>query len=365
MKKEILLPSVIITPLILLVVLLSFGNQGQKMDSNMPAPEHEELRTETLQEMPKDLFSADFSFKQDDTLTSKRTVKSTDGVLHTIPLGQILGGGPEKDGIPSIDDPKFLSINEVDGFLDDADPGLSFKYGDEVRFYPFKILVWHEIVNDIYGDKKVLITYCPLCLSGIVFEPYVEGEYVEFGTSGKLWNSNLVMYDRKTDSYWSQILGEGIKGSQAGKKLNVLPFDQLRFGEWKKKYPNGKVLSKDTGAIRFYGTDPYGDYYTTPGTFFPVDKEDSRLTDKEFVLGVLVNGEAKAYVPAHVKANANSDGIVRDIFNGKTLELHYIQDLDVVRIFEVLSDSELKRINPLPSFWFSWIATHPDSELYE
>jgi len=296
---------------------------------------------------------------QDNGGAVEKEIMVTNGVKHSVPLDFILGGGPPKDGIPSIDRPKFISISEAGKQLSDTEPGLALEIGNVNRFYPFQILVWHEIVNDTIGGKRVLVTYCPLCLSGIVFDPVVAGEQVEFGTSGKLWNSNLVMYDRKTDSLWSQILGEAIVGEMTGAKLMVLPSDMVRFGDWRKLNPSGEVLSRDTGAIRFYGQDPYGDYYTSPGTFFPVDKKDSRLSEKEFVLGVVVNGKAKAYWPPAVKKR----GMVEDVFQGKTIVAQYEKDIDAVRLFEKKSDGTFERINPFGSFWFSWVAAHPDTEL--
>lgn len=293
------------------------------------------------------------------TFTTKE-IMITDDTKHSVPLDEILGGGPPKDGIPSIDNPKFVSFSDAGKFLKDSEPGIAFEINGEARFYPFQILVWHEIVNDTVSGQRVLITYCPLCLSGIVFDPVVQGERVEFGTSGKLWNSNLVMYDRKTDSLWSQILGESIVGEMTGTKLTVLPSDQIRFGEWKKLHPNGEVLSRDTGATRFYGQDPYGDYYTTPGTFFPVYKKDGRLPKKEFVLGIVVSGKTKAYWPAAVK----KVGSVEDVFEGKTIVAKYEQDIDAIRLFEKKGET-LERINPFGAFWFSWVAAHPDTELYK
>jgi len=296
---------------------------------------------------------------QDNSGAVEKEIMVTDGVKHSVPLDSILGGGPPKDGIPSIDNPKFISISEASKQLSDTEPGLAFELGNVNRFYPFQILVWHEIVNDTINGKRVLVTYCPLCLSGIVFDPLVNGERVEFGTSGKLWNSNLVMYDRKTDSLWSQILGEAIVGEMTGTRLEVLPSDQVRFGDWRKLHPSGEVLSRDTGTTRFYGQDPYGDYYTTPGTFFPVDKKDSRLDEKEFVLGIVVNGKAKAYWPPAIKKTGRSE----DVFQGKTIIAEYEKDIDAVRLFEKKNDEKLVRINPFGSFWFSWVAAHPDTEL--
>lgn len=300
------------------------------------------------------------SILNEDQSFSTKEIMVTDGVKHSVPLNEIVGGGPPKDGIPSIDNPKFVSVAEAGKFLNDSDHGIALDISGTARFYPFQILVWHEIVNDTINDQRVLVTYCPLCLSGIVFDPVVHGERVEFGTSGKLWNSNLVMYDRKTDSLWSQILGEAIVGEMTGAKLTVLPSDQIRFGEWRKLHPNGEVLSRDTGVTRFYGQDPYGDYYTTPGTFFPVDKKDARLGEKEFVLGIVVNGKAKAYWPAAIK----KAGTVEDNFEGKTIIAKYEPDIDAVRLFEK-KNGELLRINPFGAFWFSWVAAHPDTELYK
>lgn len=298
---------------------------------------------------------------QDISGVTEKEIMITNGVKHSVPLDSILGGGPPKDGIPSIDHPKFISIGEASKQLSDTEPGLALEIDGVGRFYPFQILVWHEIVNDTIGDKRVLVTYCPLCLSGIVFDPLVDGEQVEFGTSGKLWNSNLVMYDRKTESLWSQILGEAIVGEKTGTRLEVLPSDQIRFGDWKKLHPNGEVLSQDTGSKRFYGQDPYGDYYTKPGTFFPVDKKDSRLPEKEFVLGIVINGKAKAYWPEAVK----KVGEVEDTFQGKTIIAEYEKEIDAIRLYERNADGTRERINPFGAFWFSWVAAHPDTELYK
>lgn len=289
----------------------------------------------------------------------KKEIFVTEGVKHSVPLNEILGGGPAKDGIPPINNPKFIAIAEADSFLKGPEPGIALEIDGVSRFYPFQILVWHEIVNDIINGKRVLVTYCPLCLSGIVFDPTVKGEQVEFGTSGKLWNSNLVMYDRKTDSLWSQILGEAIVGEMTGTRLKVLASDMMRYENFKKVYPKGVVLSKETGAVRFYGQDPYGDYYTTPGTYFPVGKKDNRLADKDFVLGIVVNGKAKAYLPEAIK-NA---GEIEDSFEGKIIIARYEKDIDAVRLYERKADGTRERINPFGAFWFSWVAAHPETEL--
>ena len=165
---------------------------------------------------------------QNDGGKVEKEIMITNGVKHSVPLDAVIGGGPSKDGIPPIDHPKFISVGEASKQLSDAEPGIALEIGNVSRFYPFQILVWHEIVNDTINGKRVLVTYCPLCLSGIVFDPLVNGERVEFGTSSKLWNSNLVMYDRKTDSLWSQIFSEAILEEMTGIRLEVAySFDKL------------------------------------------------------------------------------------------------------------------------------------------
>lgn len=347
----------IIVAVIIIGVVAVFALSRTVFRNDFPLPKGGETKKETI------------SISTEDQSFSTKEIMITDGVKHSVSLNEILGGGPAKDGIPSIDNPKFGSIAEASKFLKDGDPGIALDINGTARFYPFQILVWHEIANDTINGQRVLVTYCPLCLSGIVFDPMVptsaeattgkQGERVEFGTSGKLWNSNLVMYDRKTNSLWSQILGEAIVGELTGTRLTVLPSDMTRFGEFKKLHSQGTVLSRDTGITRFYGQDPYGDYYTTPGTYFPVGKKDNRLSDKDFVLGIVVNGKAKAYWPDAVK----KVGEITDQFAGKTIVARYEKEIDAVRLFEKKADGAALRINPFGAFWFSWAAAHPETEL--
>jgi len=302
---------------------------------------------------------------EEDMGTSPRTritkeIMITDGVKHSIPLEEILSGGPPKDGIPPIDNPKFVSVAEADKWLNDTEPGVVFSRGDTHRFYPYQILVWHEIVNDTVDGERVLVTYCPLCLTGFVLDPLVQGERVEFGTSGKLWKSNLVMYDRKTDSLWAQVLAEAVVGEMTGTKLKILQSDQARYGDWKKLYPDGEVLSRDTGSARSYGRSPYGDYFdVTNLSLSLVNPTDTRLPNDAFVFGIVVNEKPKAYWTQAVKAK----GMVEDMFEGERIILRHDKELDVIRMFRVLASGEEERINPVSGFWFSWAAVHPDTEL--
>jgi hypothetical protein len=286
----------------------------------------------------------------------------TGGTKHSVPLDEIISGGPPKDGIPSIDQPKFISVSEANEWLKDEEPGIAFSRGQTNRFYPYQILVWHEIVNDTVDGNRILVTYCPLCLTGYIFDPLVKDKRVEFGTSGKLWKSNLVMYDRKTDSLWSQILGEAIVGEMTGSKLEVLPSDQMKFGVWKKLYPDGQVLSRETGATRFYGSSPYGNYFSTTNLALSLAKPtDTRLPNEAFVLGIVINDQAKAY---HVEA-IKKQGSVEDVFEGKTIIARFEPEIEAVRLYEKMPDGNLKRINPFSSFWFAWVAAYPNTELYK
>ncbi|MBI3335149.1 MAG: DUF3179 domain-containing protein [Candidatus Portnoybacteria bacterium] len=296
------------------------------------------------------------------TPSDKKAVGEALEIKHSIPIGEILSGGPPKDGIPSIDNPKFVSITEADTWLKDEEPGVAYSQGNTDRFYPYQILVWHEIVNDRVNGERILVTYCPLCLTGYIFDPVVQGERVGFGTSGKLWKSNLVMYDRKTDSLWSQILGEAIVGEMTGTKLTVLPSDQVRYGSWKKLHSAGQVLSRDTGAERFYGSNPYGDYFSATNLALSLAKPtDTRLPNDAFVFGIVINGKAKAY---HVDA-IKKKGFLEDAFQDTTLVLQYEKDLDAVRMFKKKDDGTRERINPFSAFWFSWASVHPQTEVYK
>ena len=345
------------------------------------------------------------------SITSNRQIFVTDGVKHNIPLDEIISGGPPKDGIPPIDNPKFVSVKEAGNFLDDEEPGLGVVIKGEARFYPYQILVWHEITNDTIQGEPVLVTYCPLCATGITFERKISttGEVTTFGTSGKLWQSNLLMYNRtKTgeedkESLWSQVLGEAVVGEFTGTKLRIIISDTIRFGDWKKLHPDTKVLSRDTGSSRPYGTDPYGDYYTSGSIIFPLANQDDRLELKDFVLGIEINNKFKAY---ESQATARAGVINDELANTKILVVHQpetntgVQEAGVVRMFErtldgqtysfeiknnllfdketnsqwtfngeavsgSLKGSQLKSVSYIPGFWFSWVAVHPETELFK
>ena len=221
-------------------------------------------------------------------------------------------------------------------------------------------------MNDtLPSGQRVLISCCPLCLTGFAIDPVVQGERVEFGVSGILWESNLVMYDRKTNALWSQVLSEGVIGPETGKKLEILPSDVVQYGKWKEQYPQGEVLSRSTGFFgRQYTGNVYGgSYFDVPQAsrfFRSGSSQDHRLAEEAVVLGVVVNGKAKAYNIASIK----SVGTTEDMFKGEEFILRHEKDLDVVRMYRTLEDGSQERVSPVSGFWFSWAAAHPETELY-
>lgn len=223
---------------------------------------------------------------------------STNFCLHSVPYGEIFSGGPPPDGIPPIDNPKFDDVASADEWLEDREPVIFFQEGDDARAYPLQILMWHEIVNDVVGNRPVVVTFCPLCNTALVFErPELDDELLTFGTSGNLRNSDLVMYDRQTESWWQQFSGESIIGDLTGTQLTFLPAAIISWTDFKSQNPQGQVLSLDTGFNRNYGSNPYVGYDDVNQTpFLYVGELDDQLLPMERVLGILLpNGEGVAY----------------------------------------------------------------------
>ena len=287
-------------------------------------------------------------------------IKVTDkGVKYLIDPKKILSGGPPMDGIPSIDKPEFVSVDQADKWIKDNELVMAIDYKGTKKVYPLQIMVWHEIVNDKIAGDPILITYCPLCGSGIAFERkiLVNGQKteVEFGTSGKLYNSNLVMYDRKTKSYWTQIGGKAIVGKLTGQILKGISIDTVVWRDWKKQHPKSLVLSQKTGFNRRYGKDPYGSYYEDSFLFFPVEKEDKRVHPKTVIFGIDVKGTYKAYKEEDVKK-----GTIKDKVNGVNLKV----ERDAAGTVKITNTDTGKEIVKERDFWFAWYAFHPNTLLY-
>ncbi len=236
----------------------------------------------------------------------------------TIPVEEVFDGGPGKDGIPSVDNPQFESFQSID-YLNDKDLVIGvFRNGIAGKAYPHPILDWHEIVNDNIGDLNFALTYCPLTGTGVSWNRDIDGETTTFGVSGKLYNTNLIPYDRLTDSYWSQLRLDCVSGSLIDRKIETTQIIETTWATWKAAYPNAVVMNTDTGFNRNYNNYPYGDYRTNDNNIiFPVSNLDTRLPAKERVLGVIEDSAQKVYsielfdVPHVIEDNvAGIDNIV-------------------------------------------------------
>ena len=225
----------------------------------------------------------------------------TDFAKHTVPLDEFQSGGPGKDGIPAIDHPHFVSVPQANEWLADREPVIELDLGGTARAYPLQILIWHEIVNDDVGGIPAVVTFCPLCNTAIAFDRIVGGRTLSFGTTGNLRNSDLVMYDRQTESWWQQFGGEALVGHYAGQQLRQLPARIVAWREFERRDPHGRVLTRDTGFSRPYGQNPYSGYddASTPPFFGAAHANDHRLQPKERVV-FLERGRDAAVVPFSV-----------------------------------------------------------------
>ncbi len=220
----------------------------------------------------------------------------TNFAKHSVPYAEIISGGPPPDGIPPIDRPSFVTLSEASAWLKDNEPAILFTWKDEARAYPLQILIWHEIANDTVGGQPVTITFCPLCNAAIAFDRTLDGVTYDFGTTGNLRNSDLVMWDRQTQSWWQQLSGEAIVGELTGKQLKFLPASIVSFADFKRAFPNGKVLSRETGYDRSYGRNPYVGYDDIDSSpFLFAGTSDPRLRPMERVVALNVGGVDVAY----------------------------------------------------------------------
>jgi len=211
----------------------------------------------------------------------------TDHENTSIDIREITSGGPPKDGIPAVDDPMFVDTATASEWVNEVEPVIALKIGDDARAYPLQILIYHEIVNDVVDGKPVTVTFCPLCNASIVFDRQVDGAVLDFGTTGRLRNSDLVMYDRQTESWWQQFTGEGLIGHYNGVRLEQINSQIVSFADFVIAFPDGKVLSRDTGFRRSYGQNPYmgyDDINSNPFLFY--GKKDDRLPAMERVLSI-------------------------------------------------------------------------------
>ncbi|MDX1521242.1 MAG: DUF3179 domain-containing protein [Anaerolineae bacterium] len=409
---------------------LSFGGNETTLAAEVDPPESvaEEVAITEAEEEPV-VEEAASPAKQVTILTEddrpNQLVSATQGWntnfnKHTIPYDELLSGGPPRDGIPSIDDPKFISTAEAGEWLADNEPVISLVIEDDARAYPLQVLTWHEIVNDTVADVPVAVTFCPLCNSAITFDRRFDGQVFEFGTSGLLRKSDLVMYDRTTETLWQQFTGEGIVGDLAGEQLTFIPSSLISFADFKAAHPDGVVLSRDTGFSRRYGENPYVGYDSVGSNPFLFRGEiDGRLSAMERVvtisfaddpnLGIteeidvayplttlaeagVINdtqagvdlaffhqGGTASALGARVIADAEdvgSTGVFNRELNGQTLSFKKEGDLIIdeetgstwnilgTAIDGPLAGEQLSPILHADHFWFSWAAFKPDTIIY-
>ena len=337
---------------------------------------------------------------------------TTDFSRHSIPYSEILSGGPSKDGIPALDSPRFVTPSEANKWLNPKEPVIFIRIGDDVKAYPLQILMWHEIVNDEAGGVPVTITFCPLCNTAIAFERQLDDRILDFGTTGRLRFSNLIMYDRQTETWWQQGGGNAIAGTYTGRCLTPLPASIISWSDFRKNYPEGNVLSRETGFQRSYGQNPYAGYDNIDESPFLYrgPEINGKLPPMARVLAIDLHNETAAYpyqtleeegvindrvgdeaivvfwnagtasaLDATIIADGKDVGAAtayRRTMNGKqldfTMEDGLIRDeqtSSVWNIFGEATEGELrgKRLESIPAFnhfWFSWSVFRPDTRVY-
>jgi hypothetical protein len=280
-----------------------------------------------------------------------------------IPRARIEQGGPPRDGIPAINKPHFVSAVDAQAFLKATDRVLGVEIDGVARAYPVRILNYHEIVNDNFDGAGVLISYCPLCGTGMAFRSSADGRDYSFGVSGLLYNSDVLMYDRQTESLWSQILGRALSGSARGTELQSIPVIHTSWKEWSDMQPLSEVLSTQTGYLREYSRDPYPGYADSGRIWFSVANRDRRYSTKEWVIGLEVDGQTRAWPFSELDKLWKTEphkAYLEDHIRGQRLRIYYQPESRSVRI----TDDQGRLLNGISAFWFAWIAFHPDTEVF-
>ncbi len=275
---------------------------------------------------------------------------------HSVPAHEILAGGPPKDGIPAIDYPKFVPAPAA-AFLRPDDRVVGVAHQEKAKAYPLRILNWHEVVNDVVGDLPVAVTYCPLTASAIVYERAAAPSPRSFGVSGLLYQSNLLLYDRRTESLWSQLAGEAIAGRATGSRLRPVAAVETSWEEWRRSHPDTLVLAPPTDYPRDYDVDPYRAYRESPDPMFPVTHVDLRLPAKAKVAGLRVSSASKAYPLSELSQRP----VFEDSLGGLRVRIDYDAKAERVLATEANSGRELPAVL---AYWFAWAAFHRDTEIW-
>ncbi len=273
----------------------------------------------------------------------------------TIPVQEIRSGGPPKDGIPALSSPRIVSAAEA-SYWRASDRVIGVVSGGESRAYPLAILNYHEIINDRIGELPIAVTYCPLCDSAVVFDRRTPLGEREFGVSGLLYNSNVLMYDRShAESLWSQVKAEGVSGPGAGMKLTVLPMELTTWAAWQNRNPDTTVLSIETGYRRNYQGSPYTRYFKQPNLMFPAKPTSNALPLKETVLGVWDDANELA-IP--VSAFGGKSTQIEKSLGSKKFTVAFDADDQTIRV--VKADAGIRWMN---TFWFAWYAFRPETKI--
>jgi hypothetical protein len=272
---------------------------------------------------------------------------------RSVPVDEILSGGPPRDGIPALEDPAVTAAKGAP--WSDEEVVLGVVVNGEARAYPVALLDWHELVNDTLGGEPILVSYCPLCGSALVFERRVEGKSCTFGVSGLLYRSDLLLYDRVTETLWSQIMAQAVAGPRNGTRLRVLRSEMMRFGAWRAKHPDSTVLTPDTGHRRPYGRSPYDGYQDSKDVYFPAPI-DERYHPKMPTLGLRVpGGSARAYPAVEI---INAGGLIEERFEGHAVKVTYDPE---DQVFGIDAPAALEVVE---GYWFAWAAFHPSSTVF-
>lgn len=257
-----------------------------------------------------------------------------DGVSYLVPGGDVFDTNVGVDGIPALTNPSFVSVVAADNVIADDIYGIDVEVNGEHRYYPYQIMNWHEAVNDTFGGKDLLVTYCTLCGSAAVYE---RPAGAEFGVSGKVYNNNSLLYDKATDSLWLQLTGQAVVGTEVGKSLAVYPNAMvMKWSDWKAAYPNGEVLSTETGFTRDYTRHPYGSYETSNAMYFPINHTSPSLKNKWVVNIVHAGNETAAFAREILLGTGKQEAVV----GGESLVAMYDFDLDVIRVFSAKVDGD-------------------------
>ena len=277
----------------------------------------------------------------------------------TLPREEILHGGPPRDGIPALSDPKLIAAVDAE-YLEPTDRVVGVTLKDQSRAYPIAILNWHEIVNDEIDGQRFAVTYCPLCGTAVAFDATIDGRPTDFGVSGLLYNSDVLLYDRDTESLWSQILSKSVSGKRVGQKLTPIPISHTTWRDWLEQHPDSMVLSDDTGHSRDYQRDPYAGYEESRYTYFAVNNEaPDSYHPKEIVVGLEVDGVYKAY--PFIELDNQGKNQFSDNVNGTRFDFAW----DSANRSITITDTGGQEVAGIQGFWFAWFAFHPDTEIFK